>query len=221
ADAQGVVALDARMRVAPWRKQSHERLAIRPYPHELEERISWDGRELMLRPIRPEDTRQHLRFLQRLSPHDIRMRVFHTKRYIAPSELARLTQIDYEREMAFIATALDVSGAPETLGVVRAVTDPENARAEFAIIVRSDIKGKGLGRILLDKIIRYCRSRGTEIIVGDVLRENTRMLELTRQLGFSVSRSEEPGIMHVTLDLRQALTPSAQPAQASTERPAP
>lgn len=203
ADEHGVIALDARMRVAPRSVAGHERLAIRPYPRELEERIDWDRRELVLRPIRPEDTQQHLRFLQQLSPHDIRMRVFHTRRYIAPSELARLTQIDYEREMAFIATTQTASGAWETLGVVRAVTDPENARAEYGIIVRSDIKGKGLGRILFEKIIRYCRSRGTERLIGDVLKENTRMLDLAQQLGFQVSRSEEPGIMRVELPLQR------------------
>lgn len=209
ADEHGVIALDARVRVAPSLDPGYDRLAIRPYPRELEERVAWEGREVTLRPIRPEDTQQHLRFLQMLSPHDIRMRVFHTRRYIAPSELARLTQIDYEREMAFIATAQMPNGQSETLGVVRAVTDPENAVAEYGIIVRSDIKGRGLGRLLFEKIIRYARSRGTRTIVGDVLKENTRMLDLTRQLGFTVSRSEEPGIMRVALDLqREAAVPT-------------
>jgi len=204
ADEHGVIALDARIRVDRHPTHGYERLAIRPYPRELEERVTWEGRELTLRPIKPEDTQQHLRFLQMLSPHDIRMRVFHTRRYIAPSELARLTQIDYEREMAFIAETHTAAGAPETLGVVRAVTDPENAVAEYGIIVRSDIKGRGLGRLLFEKAIRYCRSRGTQTLVGDVLRENSRMLDLTRQLGFEVRRSEEPGIMRVSFDLQRA-----------------
>jgi acetyltransferase len=203
ADEHGVLALDARVRVAPCAEAGYERLAIRPYPRELEEHVFWEGRDVTLRPIRPEDTQQHLRFLQMLSPHDIRMRVFHTRRYIAPSELARLTQIDYEREMAFVATARTAGGAWETLGVVRAVTDPENAVAEYGIIVRSDIKGKGLGRLLFEKIIRYCRSRGTQTLVGDVLKENSRMLDLTRQLGFTVSRGEEPGLMRVHLELQR------------------
>lgn len=203
ADEHGVIALDARVRVKASSEAGYERLAIRPYPRELEEQVFWEGRDVMLRPIRPEDTQQHLRFLQMLNPHDIRMRVFHTRRYIAPSELARLTQIDYEREMAFVATAHTPGGTPETLGVVRAVTDPENVVAEYGIIVRSDIKGKGLGRLLFEKIIRYCRSRGTQTLVGDVLKENSRMLDLTRQLGFTLSRSEEPGIMRVALELQR------------------
>ena len=103
--------------------------------------------------------------------------------------------------MAFIAVTTG-DGPPETLGVVRAVTDPENARAEFGIVVRSDLKGKGLGRILFEKIIRYCRSRGTRELVGDVLRENTGMLELARSSGFTVGRSPEPSAVRVSLDLQ-------------------
>jgi acetyltransferase len=202
ADDKGVLALDARVRVLPPKESGRERLAIRPYPRELEERIEWRGRSVRLRPIRPEDTEQHLAFLRRLSPEDIRMRVFHTRRYIAPSELARLTQIDYEREMAFIAVATDDTGASETLGVVRAVTDPENARAEFGIVVRSDLKGQGLGSLLFDKIIGYCRKRGTQQLIGDVLRENTGMLEMARRSGFTVTRSPEPSAVRVTLDLQ-------------------
>ncbi|MGH8665440.1 MAG: GNAT family N-acetyltransferase, partial [Burkholderiales bacterium] len=202
ADDQGVLALDARVRVLPAKASGRERLAIRPYPRELEERIEWQGRSLLLRPIRPEDTERHLGFLRKLSPEDIRMRVFHTRRYIAPSELARLTQIDYEREMAFVAVAADDAGAPETLGVVRAVTDPENARAEFGILVRSDLKGQGLGSILFDKIIRYCRERGTQWLVGDVLLENTGMLAMARRNGFTIDRSPEPSAVRVTLDLQ-------------------
>jgi len=211
ADERGVIALDARIRVAPHATKGYERLAIRPYPRELEEHMMWEGRELTLRPIKPEDTQQHLRFLQMLSPEDIRMRVFHTRRYIAPSELARLTQIDYEREMAFIAEGHTASGTSETLGVVRAVTDPENAVAEYGIIVRSDIKSRGLGRLLFEKVIRYCRSRGTQTLVGDVLRENSRMLDLARQLGFEAERSEEPGVMRVSFDLQRAAEAIGRP----------
>jgi acetyltransferase len=202
ADASGVVALDARIRVAAPAESGRDRLAIRPYPRELEEHVTRRGRTLWLRPIRPEDSERHLEFLRKLTPEDIRLRVFHTRRYIAPSELARLTQIDYEREMAFLAVANDGPDAGQTLGVVRAVTDPENVRAEFGIVVRSDLKGQGLGRLLFEKIIRYCRSRGTKELVGDVLRENTGMLSLARAQGFSVDPSPEMGAMRVRLDLQ-------------------
>jgi acetyltransferase len=203
ADDRGVLALDARIRVREPTDAGRERLAIRPYPRELEEQVAWEGRALLVRPIRPEDTDRHLAFLHKLTPEDMRLRFFYTRRYIPPSELARLTQIDYEREMAFIAIPVDGDDAGETLGVVRAVADPENAQAEFAIVVRSDLKGHGLGRLLFEKIIRYCRSRGTRELVGDVLRENKGMLALARSEGFTVTTSsEEPGGVRVTLDLQ-------------------
>jgi L-amino acid N-acyltransferase YncA len=130
------------------------------------------------------------------------MRVFSSRREIAPSELARLTQIDYEREMAFIATIAGADGQPETIGTVRAVTDADNARAEFGIIVRSDLKGSGLGFLLLKKMIRYCRERGTGELVGDVLHENTGMLKLARALGFETVAGGDSGFVHVRLALQ-------------------
>jgi acetyltransferase len=102
--------------------------------------------------------------------------------------------------MAFIATAPDAEGNPETLGVVRTVTDPDNEEAEYAIAIRSDLKGQGLGRILMDKIISYSRSRGTKAIIGQILHENRRMLELLKKLGFK-RVSTEDGVVEVRLDL--------------------
>ncbi len=200
ADHQGVLALDARVRVQK-AEAGEARLAIRPYPRELEETFAWGDGEMLLRPIRPDDEPRHLAFLQKLDPEDIRMRIFSTRREIARSELARLTQIDYEREMAFIALAPGADGAPETIGTVRAVTDADNRRAEFGIIVRSDLKGRGLGVLLMKKLIRYCRERGTAEIVGDVLRENSAMLRLAHALGFESQPGEDPGFVHVRLAL--------------------
>jgi len=186
ADAQGVIALDARVRVSAAAPGGAARFAIRPYPAELVESFIWDAeghaRTVTMRPIRPEDEAQHLAFLARLDPEDIRMRVFYSRRSIERSELARLTQIDYEREMAFVATAAGADGQ-ETLGVVRAQADPNNVEAEFGILVRSDLKGSGLGHRLLAKMIEYLRSRGTERMVATVLRENHRMLDLAAALG--------------------------------------
>lgn len=208
ANFEGVVALDARIRLSRERPAGAERFAIRPYPAELVETLPWGDRTLTLRPIRPEDEAQHLAFLERLDPEDIRMRVFYSRRSIERSELARLMQIDYEREMAFIAVAPGPAGVDETLGVVRAVTDPDNLAAEFGVIVRSDLKGRGLGRLLMDKLIRYQRARGTQRIVGDVILENTGMRELARRLGF-VEQAAEDGdsCCAIRLDLR---TPSGQ-----------
>jgi len=202
ADEKGVIALDARIALRP--ASAARPLAIRPYPKALEETIALDdGRRVLLRPIRPEDEPAHRRFFARLAPEDIRLRFFGLVRDLAPSEFARFTQIDYDREMAFIAVGMAADGVPETLGVVRAITDPNNASAEYAIIVRSDMKGHGIGRRLMDKIIRYSRERGTGEIVGEVLAENSSMLDLNRALGFRLSRGAEGGdVVRVSLKLR-------------------
>jgi acetyltransferase len=207
ADDRGVLVLDARMGVAPSNATGLDRFAIRPYPEELEEWISWQGREVLLRPIRPEDGAQHVEFFNALDPEDVRYRVFMRMRELRPSQLARLTQIDYDREMAFVAISEREPGRFETLGVVRAVADPENVTAEFAIIVRSDLKGKGLGPILLKKLIDYCRSHGTRELVGEALADNRRVIDLVRRFGGAVIHSEL-GIAVLRLDLTSSRSPS-------------
>ncbi|MCE2688395.1 MAG: bifunctional acetate--CoA ligase family protein/GNAT family N-acetyltransferase [Rubrivivax sp.] len=204
-DAQGALALDARVRVSATGPGGAQRFAIRPYPQELVETVTWQGRPLVLRPIRPEDEPQHAAFVERLDPLDMRLRFFYSRRSIGHTEMARLTQIDYEREMAFIATVADTAGREETLGVARAVADPDNEQAEFAIVVRSDLKGGGLGELLMRKLITHFRNRGTRRMVGDVLKENERMLELARHLGFEVDPAhDDPDTTRVRLSLQQA-----------------
>lgn len=197
ADADGVIALDARVVLRADAPGGATHFAIRPYPAELEEHWDWQGQRLHVRPIRPGDEARHRAFLERLDPEDIRLRVFYSRRTIEPSELARLTQIDYEREMAFIA--LDAQG--ETLGVVRAVADPDNITAEFGIAVRSDLKGGGLGERLMRKLMGYLRAHGTQVLVATVLSENARMLELARDLGFDLGSRTEDGTRAIRLPL--------------------
>jgi acetyltransferase len=203
ADENGVLALDARIRVARPTGDRSRDLAIRPYPAELEEPFTLhNGLEVLLRPIRPEDEPEHREFLGRLTPEDIRFRFFGLVREFPHSEIARLTQIDYDREMAFIASAPKADGSgSETLGVVRTVTDPDNETCEFAIIVRSDLKGQGLGYKLLEKMIGYCRARGTKTMTGQVMAGNHPMLDMVRALGFRVKRLEDEPVMETTLDL--------------------
>lgn len=200
ADDEGVVAMNARIRVQPVKSRSADRLAIRPYPKELEETVHWGGRTILLRPLRPEDFLQQREFLQHVTPQDMQTRFFRAVRELPDSELAYLTQIDYERAMAFIAEAHTESGGRETLGVVRAHADADNANADFAIIVRSDLKAHGLGSVLLEKLIRYCRDRGIQRLSGDVLAANAAMLRLATQLGFQASPLRE-GLVRVALDL--------------------
>jgi acetyltransferase len=160
-------------------------LAIRPYPQILEEDLTLKtGRAVQLRPIRPEDEPEHQTFFSKLESEDIRLRFFGPLVDLQHRAMARFTQIDYDREMAFIATAPDKDGKPETLGEVRSIADPDNRLAEYSIIVRSDMKGAGLGRKLLSKMIDYCRSRGTWRLAGDVLCRNQAMLSMIGALGF-------------------------------------
>ncbi|MRV71912.1 GNAT family N-acetyltransferase [Duganella sp. FT92W] len=200
ADAQGVLALDAVLELGPPRA-SHAQ-AIRPYPQELEQVVDWQGAPLVLRPIRPEDTPQHREFFSRLHPEDVRLRFFSPLRELHPNQLARLTQIDYDRAMAFIASRTTAAGAPETLGVVRAVADPDNRKAEFAILVRSDLKGMGLGAILFQKLVDYFRGRGTAELVGEALSENSGIQQLVRRFGGTVSPSLEPGMADLRIRLQ-------------------
>jgi len=184
ADHDGVIALDARLRVSREARAGAAHFAITPYPVELAQAVAWNGETIMLRPIRPEDAPQHRAFVELLQPQDLRLRFFSVRRELPRSELARLTQIDYAREMAFIAVRKLPDGSAQTLGVVRAVIDPDNVDAEFAIIVRSDLKGHGLGKLLMHKMIEFLARRGTQRMVGYVLRENKGMRELARSLGF-------------------------------------
>ena len=200
-DAQGVIALDARVRLAAAAAPARARLAIRPYPSELEEACEHRGQQLLLRPIRPEDAPLHRQFLARVTPQDLYTRFFTAIRELPDADIAHLTQIDYDREMAFVAVVTDVTGAPQILGVARACADPDNLGAEFAVLVRSDLKGQGLGTLLLQKLIRYCRERGTRQLWGSVMTDNTAMLQLARRSGFQV-RAVERNIEEIVLELQ-------------------
>jgi acetyltransferase len=209
ADARGVLALDARIRVATAPCGGAERFAIRPYPDALEQRGDWHGRPLLLRPIRPDDGERHRAFVERLSPEDLRLRFFGPRHGVPRQELARLTQIDYEREMAFVAVAPDAAGREETLGVARCVSDPDNVEAEFALVVRSDLQHRGLGRLLLARLIDYARAHGTRRLVGLVLRENRAMLALCAGLGFVPDRhGSDADALRLVLPLQAASEPA-------------
>jgi acetyltransferase len=203
ADHEGVIALDARLRITHEAPAGAARFAITPYPAELAQHVAWQGETLLLRPIRPEDEAQHRAFAEQLQPQDLRLRFFSTRRELPRSELARLTQIDYAREMAFIAVRTLADGTPQTLGVVRAVMDPDNIDAEFAIVVRSDLKGRGLGHLLMGKMIEYLRSAGTQRMVAFVLPENGAMRDLAASHGFKLDAAGSDRCMQrYVLELR-------------------
>jgi acetyltransferase len=199
ADHTGVLALDARIRVAPAKLQGTDRFAIKPYPTELVHTVAdRDGKTYGLRPIQPEDADALQRTVIATAPEDIRMRFFSGLRQLPDTLATRLTQIDYDREMAFVLEEADGSIG----GVVRLSLDPDRQRGEYAIILRTDLKGRGLGVALMNEILRYARSIGVKQVFGDVLSENTRMLDLAAELGFRrESRGPYPGVVEVTLDL--------------------
>ena len=206
ADHDGVLALDARIRVRRFDGPAATRLSIRPYPSELEETVSIaDGTRFLLRPIRPEDEPQLIAAFAQLSPQAIRMRFFSTMRELPHSLAARLTQIDYDREMALALTEPGPAGRQPVYGVVRLAADPDNERAEYAIVIRDDMAGRGLGRLLMQRMLTYAERRGIKEVFGDVLAENERMLDIARRFDFTAERlPEQSGTIRVTRRIRAA-----------------
>jgi acetyltransferase len=200
ADERGVCALDVRLRLNRACGAPGERLAIRPYPVELEDTLELGGRTFHVRPIRPEDEPGFRKLLALSSPEDIQSRFFHALREMPRSELARYTQIDYDREMALVALTQTADGT-DIVADARALADPDNERAEFAVMVRSDLHSRGLGHSLMERLIAHFRKRGTAMLYGDVLPHNTRMLELARNLGFVAEPRPEDQVVSVTLHL--------------------
>ena len=203
-ETSGAVALEARIHVEKRaRRLGSRRFAIRPYPKNLEQRVDWQGRQLLIRPIRPEDETTLNDLLCSLEPEDSRMRFFGAMRRLPHTQLARFTQVDYDREMALVAIERDCDGIERSLGEVRAVTDPDNVVADFAVVVRSEIKGKGLGRLLMDSIIDYLDSRGTAELHGETMTGNLRMRNLAQDLGFEVKTGAGIGTVALRLRLRE------------------
>ncbi len=214
ADESGVVAVDARIVVedpGPMADR-YEHMAIHPYPAQLE--FAWelpDGGRVTIRPIRPEDADIEQEFVRELSPQSRYLRFMDTLRELTPAMLARFTQIDYSREMAFIAV-LRESGrkdAPSPLsereiGVCRYVTNPDGESCEFALVVADGWQRRGLGRRLMTALIEVARNRGLKSMIGHVLAQNAAMLALVGQLGFESDPSgDDPGTRRVTLALRR------------------
>jgi acetyltransferase len=188
ADQHGVIALDARMKVQ--QAKGMPRLAIRPYPRKLEGMVEdLGGRAFMIRPILPEDEPEVQALIGRLSPRAIRLRFFAPLKTLTHRDAARLTQIDYDREMALVLTEPGPAGQTPIYAAVRLVSDPNNERGEYAVVVQDDLTGKGLGMLLMTRIIEYAKSRGMGEIIGHVLSENTTMLKLCQELGFSIERN--------------------------------
>ncbi|MBI4924075.1 MAG: bifunctional acetate--CoA ligase family protein/GNAT family N-acetyltransferase [Devosia nanyangense] len=202
ADTDGVVALDARIEIDPKLAEQpgpNPSLAIRPYPAGLAKTVETGGLHLLMRPIRPEDAALYPRFLERMDPEDMRMRFLMPMRTISHEMLVRLTQLDYDRDIAFVA--LDQPSG-DLVGIARYSADPDSERAEFGILVRSDLKSRGAGWLLMEQLIAYARSEQIGRLEGLVLMENEPMLKFCRELGFSVDQlPAESGLVRATLHL--------------------
>lgn len=202
ADPDGVVALDARIVIDPdavGQPGPNPDLMIRPYPAELAKDVPIGDRIYHTRPIRPADAGLYPAFLSKVTGEDFRLRFFSSGKPISDKLLIRLTQLDYDRDMAFVA--LD-SRNGALCAVARLSSDPEREIAEYAILVRSDLKGHGLGWAMLHRLIDYARQDGLKRIQGVVLRENARMLEMCREMGFELaSNPADPRIINTSLNL--------------------
>jgi acetyltransferase len=205
ADAGGAMALEVRARVAPTKRKPGEHLAIRPYPRELEQALELPGLKVVLRPIRPEDAASYAELIARTGADDLRMRFFTLVRRLPAKDLARYTQIDYDREMAFVAAE---DGSRDILGEVRLFTYPDAATAEFALLVRTDLQRRGLGRALLLKAIDYCRARGSDTLIGQIRTDNEAMLALARRCGMEVETAPGASLAVAHLDLRPQPPPA-------------
>lgn len=188
------------------RKSPPARLPKAPrgiYPRQLEERRRLaDGTAVFLRPIRRDDAPALRAAFQKLSPEDVRHRFFLSMKSLAPALAEQLCDIDYQRHMALAALNGSRGAESEGWGVARYVADPDGRGAEFAIAVRSDRQCRGIGRLLLDRLLALARSRGIMEIRGDVLADNQAMLTLVRKLGFGIERSpEDATVLRVTKKL--------------------
>ncbi|HEY8334078.1 MAG TPA: bifunctional acetate--CoA ligase family protein/GNAT family N-acetyltransferase [Tardiphaga sp.] len=205
ADENGVIAVDARVAVRPvvqkkFAGPGNGNFAVRPYPSTWQRHFALkDGLNVFARPIRPEDEPQIHEMLRYVTLGDLRLRFFAPMKEFTHEFIARLTQLDYARAIAFVAFN-EANG--EMIGVVRLHSDSIYDSGEYAILLRSDLKGRGLGWALMQLMIDYARAEGLKTVAGQVLADNTVMLNMCRDLGFTIKPDrEDHSIYHVTLSL--------------------
>ena len=203
ADTADVIALDARIEIEPERVEEpgpNLALAIRPYPTGWNRDFLAGGAHYHIRPIKPADVALYPEFLARISPDDLRLRFLSPRKSFSDQMLKRLTQLDYDRNMAFVALE---TGTGALAGISRLSCDPDHVSAEYALLVRTDLQGHGLGWELLRQIVDYAKADGITRIEGIVLSENAKMLAMCREFGFSIGYlPDEPGLVEARLELR-------------------
>ncbi|NOT84665.1 MAG: GNAT family N-acetyltransferase [Methylococcaceae bacterium] len=204
-DEHGVMAVDARIKA----ELSHQltpysHMAIHPYPHELTQSHQLtNGANITIRPIRPEDAVLEKDFVHRLSERSKYFRFMQALQELTPEMIVRFTQIDYDREMAFVAVT-DDQRMPNELGVGRYVINPDGHSVEFALVVSDDCQRLGVGSKLLKTLMQSAKNKGMSFFEGEVLVINVPMLSLVKKLGFRVEAvADDCEIVRVVKDLRQ------------------
>lgn len=204
-DENGAIAVDARIVIGPLpiTARRYDHMAIHPYPANLVSRCQIKGgKEITLRPIKPEDAAIEQEFVKTLSPEAKYYRFMHTLRELSLPQLIRFTQIDYDREMAFVAV-IEKDGHEDEIGVARYATTPDGDSCEFAIVVADIWKGEGVARQLMGVLIEAARNRGLRTMHATILAENKRMLKFVTSLGFELSSlPEDISLKRAVLDLK-------------------
>jgi acetyltransferase len=204
-DEHGAIVADARISIdyAATSGDRYSHMAIHPYPsHLIQEWEQPDGRVVTIRPIRPEDAEMEQDFVKRMSDESKYYRFMDTLRELTQSMLVRFTQVDYDREMALVATLPGADGKPTQIGVARYVTNPDGETVEFALAVADEWQKHGVGRRLMSVLIESARQKGFRAIVGDVLTQNGKMFRLVTSLGFTIhAHHEDPAVKRVVYPL--------------------
>src|SRR5208283_448882 len=202
-------AIDARIIIDPTvtgrKSESYPHLVTMPYPSKYV--TPWrlkDGNEVILRPIRPEDEPMELEFIKGLSTETSRYRFFQIIKDLPHDALVRFCNIDYDREMAFIAETTDTDGerAPQRIeiGVSRLILDPNRRRGEIAVVIADKFQGKGLGTKLVDMLIEVARDKGVEALYGVIMSGNMAMIRLCEKLGFAIRREQDSVLAELKLN---------------------
>jgi acetyltransferase len=204
-DEHGVMAVDARIKAQSSHQLSpYSHMAIHPYPHELSHQYqSTKGANITIRPIRPEDAGMEKDFHHRLSEHTKYFRFMQALQELTPEMIVRFTQIDYDREMAFVAVTDDIN-MPSELGVGRYMVNPDGHSVEFALVVADDCQRMGVGTRLMKSLLGTAKAKGILFFEGEVLAINKPMLSLITKLGFSIETiPDDLEVVRVVKDLRQ------------------
>ena len=204
-DDRGVMAVDARIKAELSHQLSpYSHMAIHPYPHELTQyQQLTNGSNITIRPIRPEDAVMEKDFVHRLSGRTKYFRYMQALQELTSEMIVRFTQIDYDREMAFVAVTED-KRMPNELGVGRYVMNPDGHSVEFALVVSDDCQRLGIGSKLMKTLMQSAKNKGMTFFEGEVLAVNTPMLSLVKKLGFSIEEvADDHEVVRVVKDLRQ------------------